>query len=100
MKKKVQIMGRKALDSTALLRSICALFLLFCILFFILPHAHDCVGDDCPLCIQKKNLSEISFVVCFSGILPIIVSFTGDFTYFLKQSAPQTLVHLKVKLSD
>lgn len=93
-------MARKTLDAVALLRSICALLLLVCILFFILPHAHDCVGDDCPLCVLKNIISEILLAVCFLGILPAITFFIEDFTCFLKRSAPQTLVHLKVKLSD
>ena len=93
-------MARKTLGATAMLRSICALFVLICILFFILPHTHDCGGDNCPLCILKSIFSEIILGVCFFGVLPGLVCFIGDCTYFLAQSAPQTLVHLKVKLSD
>ena len=98
--KKVQIMARKTLDTTALLRSICALFMLICILFFIFPHTHDCGGNDCPLCVLKNINSEILLCVCFFGILPVVAVLTGDFTYFLEQFAPSSLVHLKVKLSD
>jgi len=93
-------MARKTLNATALLRSICGLFVLVCILFLILPHAHDCGGEDCPLCVLKNSFSEILLAVCFFGILPVFVCLVGDVTYFLKQSDPQTLVHLKVKLSD
>ena len=93
-------MARKTLGATAMLRSICALFAIVCILFFILPHAHDCAGEDCPLCVLKEICEEIIPVVCFFGLLPIFVCFIGNFTYFLAQSVPQTLVHQKVKLSD
>ena len=88
------------MDPTALLRSICVLFMLVCILFFILPHAHDCGGEDCPFCMLKNVFSEIILAACLLGVLPVVVCFVGNFTYFLKQSAPQTLVDLKVKLSD
>jgi hypothetical protein len=98
--KKVQIMARKTLDTTALLRSICALFMLICILFFVFPHAHDCGGNDCPLCVLKNINSEILFCACFFRILPVVAVLAGDFTYFLEQLAPCSLVHLKVKLSD
>lgn len=93
-------MARKTLDAAALLRSICALLMLGCILFFILPHAHDCGGEDCPICVLKNVFSEILLSVCFFGLLPVVTFFVGEFTYFLKKSALQTLVHLKVKLSD
>ena len=93
-------MARKTLGATAVLRSICALFMLICILFFILPHAHQCAGEDCPVCMLQNVLSEMLFAACFFGILPVFLWFAGDVAYFLKQSAPQTLVHLKVKLSD
>ena len=93
-------MARKILDATALLRSICALLMLVCILFFILPHAHDCGGEDCPLCFLKNSFSEILLAVCFFGILLAPSFFVGDFTYFFGHAALQTLVHLKVKLSD
>lgn len=93
-------MARKTLDTTALLRSICALFMLICILFFVLPHAHDCGGEDCPMCVLRTIFSEIFLIVCFFGILLVLAFFIRDSAYFLKHSAPQTLVHLKVKLSD
>ena len=93
-------MERKTLDATALLRSLCALFTIVCILLFILPHIHDCGGDDCPLCVLKRTFSDIFFGICFFGISHVLIYFVGNFTYFLKQSAPLTLVQLKVKLSD
>ena len=93
-------MAKKTLNAAASLRSICALLMLVCILFFIFPHTHDCGEEDCPLCILKDTFSEIFPAVCFFGILPIIKYIVGDFTYFIEQSSPQTLVHLKVKLSD
>ena len=93
-------MARKTSDATALLRSICVLLMFVCILFFILPHMHNCDEGDCPLCVLKNIFSEIFLAVCFFGILSVLTFFVGDFTYFLLQSAPQTLVLLKVKLSD
>ena len=98
--KKVQIMARKGLDSTALLRSVCVLFLLVCILFSMLPHTHRCEQHDCPLCVLNHSFSGILLAVCFFGILPVGVCSVAYFTYVLGQPAPQTLVHLKVKLSD
>ena len=93
-------MARKTLGAAVLLRSICVLLMLVCILFFILPHTHDCGGEDCPMCVLRTVFSEIFLTVCFFGILLVLAFVIGDFTYFLKHSAPQTLVHLKVKLSD
>jgi hypothetical protein len=93
-------MARKTLDTTALLRSICAFFMLICILFFVFPHFHDCGGNDCPLCLLKNINSEILLWVCFFGILPVVAVPVEAFTYFLEQFAPCSLVHLKVKLSD
>lgn len=93
-------MTRKTIDATVLLRSVCALFMLVCILFFILPYAHNCTGEDCPLCMLKNVFSEIILAVCFFGVLPVLVCSVEPFIFSLEQSAPQTLVHLKVKLSD
>ena len=93
-------MAGKTQNSTARMRRICGLFMLVCIFFFILPHAHDCGGEDCPLCVLKDMFSQSFFAACLFGFLPMAVFFAGEFAYLLKQSAPQTLVHLKVKLSD
>ena len=91
-------MVKKALRSTALLRSICFVFVLVCILFFILPH--DCCGEDCPLCALKNVFCEILVAASFFGISLFIAGFLNDFTYFLNLSAFKTLVRLKVKLSN
>ena len=93
-------MTRKTFDTMATLRSICALVMLICILFFMVPHAHECVGGDCPLCVLQDAFSEIFSASCIFGILPVSVFSVRDLTCYFMQSAPQTLVHLKVKLSD
>ncbi len=91
-------MVKKALRSTALLRSICFVFVLVCILFFILPH--DCCGEDCPLCALKNIFSETFVAASIFGISLFIVYFLNNFTYFLNLSAFKSLVSLKVKLSN
>ena len=93
-------MVKKALRCTALLRSICVVFVLVCILFFILPHAHNCGGEDCPLCALKNIFSETFVAASIFGISLFIVYFLNNFTYFLNLSAFKSLVSLKVKLSN
>lgn len=93
-------MAGKTLGAAALVRSTCVLLLLVCILFFVLPCTHDCGGEDCPICILKNMFPEIFLTVCLFGILPFLTILIGYFVCFLKCTAPQTLVHLKVKLSD
>ena len=93
-------MARKILDATAWMRRVCVLFLLVCIFFSLLPHMHHCEQNDCPLCVLHDSFSGILLAVCFFGILPIGLYSVAHFTYVPGSSAPQTLVHWKVKLSD
>lgn len=93
-------MTGKTVETTALKRSICVLLMFVCILFFILPHAHACGENDCPLCVLKNIISENLLTVFPFGVFSVLVCFVGNFTYFLEESAVLTLVHLKVKLSD
>ena len=85
----------------------CVLFfaMLLSVLFIAHETGHDCIGEDCQVCIRiascENNLKNISGAVCAAGMLAavcyVFVRTILPMCSFCAASSPVTL---KVKLSD
>ena len=84
-------------------RALCGLFallLVLCIFFFALPHDHSCGEADCPVC-EICQLFKGIFIISqalFGTLCVLALVYTGK--QFLSVKFQQTLVQLKVKLSN
>ena len=93
-------MAKKMKKSAVFMRGFFAAFLLVCIFFSVFPHMHICEGNECFLCELREMFSEIVFVAGLCFVLPLLFAFCRGLLAVSKQTAGDTLVQLKVKLSD
>jgi len=82
-----------------------AFVMLFFVLFFVLEADHDCCGEDCAVCARILfcedllrniliSIALVSAALCFSAPLRVFADSDCCLIY------PDTLIALKVKLSD
>ena len=95
-------MSAEAKKVTAML----ALVLLVFTIFISVTHSHDnCAFDNCPICLQIHNFSDIlKIVTSFIGILNIalllILAGMIYFDVFLNKFNADTLIDKKIRLNN
>lgn len=77
---------------------------LSCLFFIAVASCHDCCGENCEICAQiinvEHNLQNFIFSVNFVFHAAVLICLAAVLIFTLKARKINTLVSLKVKLSD
>ena len=96
-------------DHALLRRYLCAIFALVCIFFVFSSQIHHCHGAgqlyhrhnvDCPVCALQEVLGSVLPATVFFGFVRLLLALLSIAGQAYLSGLQQTLVQLKVKLSD
>ena len=93
-------MARKTVSSARFFRGLFAVLLLVSIFFLLIPHGHSCQENDCALCLLREVYKSVLCTVGLLAVLPVLWALYSGAEAVFTPWGQDTLVQLKVKLSD
>ena len=93
-------MAKKTIGRAEILRLLVAALLLVSIFFSLAPHGHSCLENDCALCLLREVYKSVLCTVSLLAVLPVLWALYSGAEAVFTPWGQDTLVQLKVKLSD